>query len=173
MKAYILPGNLFTGKFGLGLSLIKFGSVINIEETGKPIEMTGYYKYKPGEVFSVEGQPIEGNRTDKCDIYAVLYRVTKGTAGENEYLNATNIKSNDERIVARAIVSDEDKAPTDVYKPFKAEFKYLQAVTPDLHDYKLAIIFSSSEAGDLFEGAIGSKLTIDEVEVKLEDYRKH
>ncbi|MFV0468391.1 MAG: PCMD domain-containing protein, partial [Dysgonomonas sp.] len=172
MKAYILPGNLFTGKFGLGLSLIKFGSIINIEETGKPIEMSGYYKYKPGDVFSIDGKPIEGQRTDKCDIYAILYRVTKGKVGESESLNGTNIKSDDDRVIARAVVSDEDKTPTDIYKPFNAKFKYVKSVDPEMYDYKIAIIFSSSEDGDRFEGAIGSKLTIDEVEVKLDDYRK-
>ena len=172
MKAYILPGNLFTGVFGLSLKAIKFGSIINIEETGKPLEMTGYYKYTPGEIFTIEGQPIEGTRVDKCDIYAVLYQVTKGKEGESESLNGTDIKTDETRVVARAVVRDEDKAPTDVYKPFRAEFKYVKTIDPDKYGYKLAIILSSSEAGDVFEGALGSKLTIDEIEVKLDDYRK-
>lgn len=172
MKAYILPGNLFTGKFGLGLKLVKFGSIINIEEMGKPIEMTGYYKYTPGDIFTIEGKQIEGNRVDKCDIYAVLYQVAKGEAGKSESLDGTNIKTDVEKVVARAIVSDKDKTPTTEYKAFKAEFEYVKPLNPDLYDYKLAIVFSSSEAGDIFEGALGSKLTIDEVEVKLDDHRK-
>lgn len=172
IKAYILPGNLFTGNFGLGLKLMKFGSIINVEDMGKPIEMTGYYKYKPGEIFTIEAKPITGTRTDKCDIYAVLYQVSKGKEGESESLNGLDIKTDESRVVARAVVKDEDKTPTDVYKPFRAEFKYVKTIDPDKYAYKLAIILSSSEAGDVFEGALGSKLTIDQIEVKLDDYRK-
>lgn len=172
MKAYILPGNLFTGTFGLSLKAIKFGSIINVEEMGKPLEMTGYYKYKPGEIFTIEGKPITGTRTDKCDIYAVLYQVSKGKDGEAESLNGLDIKTDESRVVARAVVTDEDKAPTDVYKAFRAEFKYVKSIDPDKYGYKLAIILSSSEAGDVFEGALGSKLTVDEIEVTLDDYRK-
>jgi hypothetical protein len=56
----------------------------------------------------------------------------------------------------------------DTWTPFTITFDYTEAVDYDLlanRGYSLAIVFSSSNEGDHFEGAIGARLCIDKVRV--------
>ena len=53
------------------------------------------------------------------------------------------------------------------YTPFNIEFEYLQEYDRTAK-YKFAIICSSSKDGDLFKGAGGSTLIVDEFEVICE-----
>ena len=59
-------------------------------------------------------------------------------------------------------------APVDEWTPFELTFRYTGTIDYDLLDsreYSLAIVFSSSNEGDKFEGAIGSELCIDKVSI--------
>lgn len=59
-------------------------------------------------------------------------------------------------------------APVDEWTPFALTFRYTGTIDYDLLDsreYSLAIVFSSSNEGDKFEGAIGSELFIDKVSI--------
>mgnify|MGYP002996190355 CR=1 FL=1 len=53
------------------------------------------------------------------------------------------------------------------YTPFNIEFEYLQEYDRNAK-YKFAIVCSSSKDGDLFKGAGGSTLIVDEFEVICE-----
>jgi hypothetical protein len=172
VNAPIFPGSLYRGKFTPKLSepvtSAQFGQ-IHPDYAGKPVLFTGYYKYKPGELYQNENEEIEPGKIDQCDIYAVLFKVTKGAAGRDEYLDANEVNtigsSNPSpKIVAHAILTD--RTAKDKYTKFEIPFTYIEKLNYSAYDYKLAIVFSSSKDGAFFKGAIGSQLIIDEVEVK-------
>ena len=37
-----------------------------------PTYLSGYYKYKAGESYKVNGEEVKGKK-DQCDIYAIFY----------------------------------------------------------------------------------------------------
>ena len=54
------------------------------------------------------------------------------------------------------------------YRAFDLVFNYKSVVNEDdlaAFSYKIAIVFSSSKNGAVFEGAVGSKLYIDDVKI--------
>ncbi|MDL2243673.1 PCMD domain-containing protein [Bacteroidales bacterium OttesenSCG-928-J19] len=164
----VFPGSFFTGSFQAVMSnplkSTRFGQ-IHPQESGKPVAFNGYYKYQPGEVFIDKNGEIPG-RVDKCSIYAILFKVTKGEAGQTEYLDGINIMNSD-KVVARAIWGDASAKPEYTY--FTAPFEYSELLDYTVNDYKLALVFSSSRDGDRYEGAIGSTLIVDDVEVVCEE----
>lgn len=163
----IFSGSLFRGAFKLNMASppksALFGQ-IHPKENGKPIHMTGYYKYAPGDTL-INRNGIVPNKVDELSIYAVVYKVTKGSEGLNEYLNGENVLTSD-KLVGKAIL--EDRSPKDKYTKFDLPFVYTEELNYDLYDYKLAVVFASSKNGDFYEGAVGSKLIVDNVEVVCE-----
>ena len=57
-----------------------------------------------------------------------------------------------------------DRPPEQIKAPFELKLKYVKTYNPEAM-YKFAVIFSSSKYGALYQGAPGSVLTIDDVEV--------
>lgn len=171
MKTPLFTGSMFRGVFSLKIPAVKsaqFGQ-IQPKYAGKPVLFTGYYKYKPGEVFTDVDENIIPDRVDECSIYAVMYKVTKGAAGRNEFLDGTNINTSD-KVIGRAALAD-GSAKSEFTK-FSIPFVYTEELDYNTYDYKFAVVFSSSKAGDFYEGAVGSTLIVDEVEVvcdKIED----
>lgn len=165
VKMYIAAGNLFIGSFEVGQAL---NDAMKATRFGfpyfyKPKSLKGYYKYKAGAQFSVKGE-IVANRKDQCDIYGVLYE----TDGNVQFLDGSNsLDSKD--IVALARDLDQLKE-TDEWTEFNFDFEPQNNKTIDSEKlekgvYKLAIVFSSSVDGAKFEGAVGSTLYIDQVEI--------
>ena len=67
-----------------------------------------------------------------------------------------------------AIADLGDVGQTNGWRPFEAPFLYRQEVDQETlqnRGYSLAIVFSSSNEGDKFEGAVGSTLLIDDVSI--------
>lgn len=171
-KAPLFPGSLYRGKFHPDLAnpvaSAQFGQ-IHPDYAGKPVLFSGYYKYKPGEQFQNEKEEIVPGEIDQCDIYAILFKVTKGAAGRDEYLDANEVNtigsSNPSpKIVAHAMLTDH--TAKQAFTRFEIPFTYIEKLNYSAYDYKLAIVFSSSKEGAIFKGAIGSQLIVDEVEVK-------
>lgn len=160
----IFSGSLFRGTFKLNMASppqsALFGQV-HAKESGIPTTMTGYYKYTPGDTL-INKQGIVPNKIDEFSIYAAMYKVTKGNDGLSEYLNGENILTSD-KVVAKAIL--EDRSPKSQFTKFELPFVYSEDLNYDLHNYKLAIVFASSKNGDFYEGAVGSTLIVDDVEV--------
>lgn len=165
----IAAGNLFLGTFNLGMALTdalkatRFG----VPFDRKPLKFTGYYKYKPGDKFQDENGNIIEGRTDRAAVYSVLYRNHDGN-GNQVFLYGDDVMTN-ENIVAIARVGE--IKTTDEWTAFAAEFDYKSEIDESLvngQGYNLAIVFSSSEDGDLFRGAIGSTLVIDKVRIECE-----
>ena len=165
-KKPIAAGNFYLGEFDFGkavsapMQATKFG----IPFDRQPISITGYYKYKPGKkVIDKNSKAIPG-KTDEPAIYAVFYRNTDAN-GNHVTLYGDDVKTN-ANIVAIANVG---KLPaTNQWTAFKLTFDYKEPLDYTLLDnrgYNLTIVFSSSQNGDSFEGAVGSELCIDKVRV--------
>ena len=94
----------------------------------------------------------------------MFYRNTDAN-GNHVTLYGDDVKTN-ANIVAIANVG---KLPaTNQWTAFKLTFDYKEPIDYTLLDnrgYNLTIVFSSSQNGDSFEGAVGSELCIDKVRV--------
>ena len=175
----IASGNLFLGEFDLLNALIdalkstKFG----MQFESVPTQLSGYYKYTPGETFYEldksapdKLRPVP-DRTDQPNIYAIFYESTD----ERPILDATDALAEDNpQVISTAIVDQDDVRPTTEWTYFEIPFVYRpgKSVDPDklaAGRYCLAIVFASSIRGDYFEGAPGSTLCIDEVELSYEE----
>ncbi len=164
VKMPIAAGNLFLGKFNVKnamsdpLGATQFGTPFTL----RPQSMRGWYKYQPGFVVKDKNNKVL-DKIDQFDIYAVLYEPTE----DMPYLNGGNILT-DNSIVAVARV--EDRMHGDDFVYFDIPFVYRDDKLIDeekLADFKyhLAVIFTSSINGAYFEGAVGSTLVVDEVEI--------
>lgn len=171
----IAAGNLFLGVFELKNATSKpleatlFGMPTVMSE---PKEVTLWCKYKPG----AEYKDKNGNTIDMLDrpeVYAVLYEPEKDEKGNPIRLNGTNIKTAD-NIISIAVMSEEqaqqarvNDLENDEYKFITIPFESRKAFDPKKQEqgiYHITLVFSSSAKGNLFEGAVGSTLLVDEVE---------
>lgn len=175
-KMPIAAGNLFVGSFDATNAVVAplKATLFGFPFTRKPVRMTGWYKYKAGDVFTDKNkQPVPGQK-DAGDIYAVLYEApTSDFSLDGDLFTPGNEKA--KNIVALARINEGNGTPTaNEWTQFDLEFKPQNNKTIDEEGlkngkYKLAIVFSSSIRGAYFEGAIGSQLCIDEVKIECED----
>jgi hypothetical protein len=165
MDKPIAAGNLFLGRFIYEnvllepLKTTEFGIPFDKD----PVKVSGYYKYKPGEKFTDKKMKEVPGRTDEGNIYAVFYRNVDAN-GKEVKLYGDNVLSSP-AIVKKAEIGT--LPPADQWTPFEI---YFEGDTPDPQvlaamGYSLTLVFSSSKSGDTFEGAIGSTLYVDEVEI--------
>lgn len=171
MAPAITPGSLFTGRFEFKavtdpkeqLKLTKFG----IPYAKKPLYFKGAFKYKAGDNF-VDGSDkndVKENTGDKdqCGIYALLYEATNEK--EEEVILDGNTITNSEYRVAIAQIKDGSDTE-DKWVEFNETFTYFAGKVYDSSKkYKMAIVCSSSKAGDSFKGAVNSTLFVDELEI--------
>jgi hypothetical protein len=161
---------MFLGVFDIGVAAMeplkatRFGIVF----TQKPVKMTGYYKFHPGEVFTDKNRVQHPERKDLGDIYAVLYR-NHDKDGNAVVLYGDNVLSSD-LIVAVARVASVNETNGE-WVHFDIEYEYRKDIDEELlkeRGYNLTIVFSSSIEGATFEGAIGSTLKVDKVRLTCE-----
>ena len=170
----IAAGNLFLGDFLVeyvltdALKATQFG----IPTSKEPVRISGWYKYKPGEVYTDKDMKKYPDRQDEASIYAVYYRNTDKN-GESYFLDGHDMAGLDNLLdnpqvykVARVA----SLPATDTWAQWEMFFEGRDA--PDdivmAQGFNLTLVFSSSKKGDQFEGAIGSTLYIDEVQVSYE-----
>ena len=170
----IAAGNLFIGSFDVSKSLTaplettQFGFQSKI---GEPDSLTFWYKYQRGAEYKDKNGSVL-SRSDNPDVYAVLYEPSTKADGTVERLNGTNITTA-ENVVSIAQLNSanifySNNIETEAYRqmsiPFVAK-KEVDAEKLRNGSYFLTIVFASSAKGDLFEGAVGSTLCIDEVRI--------
>ena len=171
MKMPIAPGNLFIGEFLTAnatkapLEATRFGLPI---AHCKPISLTGYYKYTPGEVFTNKAMEEIPERIDTCAIYSVLYEIDPNNF---EPLNGSNVLSSD-RIVLVAQL--ENPGAESEWTEFEIPYQEFGGNIFDRKklengEYAITIVASSSKGGEVFEGAVGSTLYIDELKIKWDN----
>ena len=162
----IAAGNLFLGKFDVGPALTdgRKATTFGIKFDRRPIKFTGYYKYKPGEVYKDKHLNVIEGKTDHAAIYSVMYR-NKDENGNDVVLTGHDVKTS-KYIVAFADMRD--FTLTEQWTPFEITYDYYQEIDEKIllnKGYSFTVVFSSSFTGDLFEGAVGSTLMIDKVKV--------
>lgn len=160
----IAAGNLFIGSFDVGSALsnplkaTKFG----LPFLYVPTYLAGSYKYKAGNQYTEGGKPVNGKR-DICDIYAIFYE----TDDQEKTLDGTNAFTSSNLI---SIARIRDAKETEEWTYFNIPFISQPGKVVDKNKlkagkYNISLIFSSSIEGDHFNGAVGSKLLVDEVEL--------
>ncbi|MDR2955051.1 MAG: PCMD domain-containing protein [Prevotella sp.] len=168
----IFAGSLFRGGFSADmdnpLKSLRLGQAHPMEN-GKPIYFSGYYKYKPGDVFTGKDGNAIPNRTDSMSVYAAIFKVSKGAAPTEEYLDGETIVSSS-RVVGMARWSHDSKDISETpsingFTRFVIPFKYTEDLDFRINDYRLTIVCSSSKDGNLYEGAAGSTLIVDNLEI--------
>jgi len=162
----IAAGNLFFGEFDSQYAITNtlWTTKMGIPFVEEPLRVTGFYKYKAGEVFTDKDGNIVSGRIDVPSIYSVLYR-NQNAAGESVVLHGDDVLTSD-LIVSMAQVASLPE--TGEWTPFEMEFESKAPIDMEklaLRGYNLALVFSSSKTGDTFEGAVGSTLCIDNVEI--------
>lgn len=165
----IAAGNLFLGKFNVNLVLTNAlaATEFGIPTNQQPVRVSGWYKYRPGEVFTnVDMEEVLG-RVDKAHIYAVFYR-NQDADGNPVVLDGTNVLTS-EYIVSKAQLVG--PPATDEWTRFEMTFEGGTADPAILANmgYSFTVVFSSSKDGDTFEGAVGSTLYVDEVRVEFQE----
>lgn len=171
-KKPIAAGNIFMGEFDAGnvmgdpLQSTHFGRPIE----GAPVSFSGFYHYTPGkQVIDHNSRPM-ANAKDTCSIVAVLFDADElKSRTKVDYLDGTNLLT-DKSIVATALLYDGEAAAAKDFKAFDIPFKYVKA--PEVEGfaggkYKLAIVLSASKNGDIFQGAVGSVLLVDDIKVTV------
>ncbi len=173
----LAAGNLYLGTFdptnalgGNALVATKFG----VRFDRKPLKLTGYYTYRPGAKYQDKAGEEVAGCTDSAAIYAVIYQnhdaiaADHTPAGNAIVLDGSNVQSS-EHIIGMARMGK--IAPADDWTPFEIAFGYTSEIDFQLlrnYGYSITIVFSSSKDGDLFQGAVGSKLCIDKVRLICE-----
>lgn len=166
-KSPIAAGNIFIGQFAFSfgdianpIKMTKFGKVF----TQKPLSFSFYYKYAAGtKLQDIDRNEITG-KTDKANAYAVLY----DNNGGSFQADGANILTN-EYVVGVANVGELDNA--DEWTKSEAVFEYTKEIDKEKlanGGYNLALVFTSSINGSVFEGAIGSVMYVDDVELVCE-----
>lgn len=164
----IAAGNLFIGTFdGASAMSNPLGAThFGLPFEQKPVRFIGHYRYiSGGNITNKRGQEIVPAQRDIGQIYAILYE----TDDNVEYLDGSNITTSP-NIVARAMVPLQETSST-TYEPFDIEFLYDKPYDPlkqQAYKYNLAIVFTASQGGAKFEGAVGSTLYVDAVQIIYE-----
>lgn len=172
-KTYsIFAGNLLRGDFSANmanpLKSLKLGRNHPLE-IGKPVSFKGFYKYTPGKVMiDAAGKEIPGC-TDQMSMYAALFKVNRGTAPDVGFLDGESILTSDQ-VVARAEWDPANEKMTEQqaingFTEFSIPFKYTEELDYELYDYRLTIVCTSSKDGNLYQGAVGSTLIVDDLEI--------
>lgn len=159
----VTAGSMFLGTFDAfaamtdPMTTTSFGIMYD----KKPLEVKGYFKYKPGTGFyNAAGELVPGAQ-DTCSISAVFYEVSN----DEETLNGKDIYDSD-KIVATAMFTYDKE--TSEYMPFTLKLQYNDGKYDAKKLHKFAVIFSASKDGAAYNAAIGSKLLIDDVEIITE-----
>ena len=174
LKKPIASGSLFLGRFVVDqvLADVLKSTLFGVPNGKEPVRITGWYKYQPGEKFTDKDMKVIEGRTDLASIYAVFYRNTDD-AGNGYVLDGHAVLDLDNLMANPQIykVASVPSLPaTDTWTQWEMFFEG-RDVPSDIvaaQGFNLALVFVSSRAGASFEGAIGSTLYIDEVEISYE-----
>lgn len=155
-------GSLFTGDFGKA-SVIPLGAKLNFGQpfTGRPSQLTGWFKYNPGAITHTKVNGISKNDRDSCSIYIALTDWTAPFAvstGDNQFVDFTSSS-----IIAYGELSSDKTSPESMsdYEKFTIDIKYRSLTRKPTY---VLVVCSSSKYGDYFTGSTSSVLYLDEFE---------
>lgn len=171
----IAAGNLFLGRFELAnatskpLEATQMGVATVMDE---PKELTLWCKYKAGTEYKTKDGAVVSDMIDYPEVYAVLYEPELDEKGNPIRLNGKNIRTADNIITIATMTQEHVEQirvadiETDEYKYIRIPFESRKEFDNEKQSkgiYHIALVFSSSAKGNLFEGAVGSTLYVDEV----------
>ena len=170
-KMPIAAGNIFIGDFqstnamGKPLEATRFGLPI---VPARPVSLRGFYKYTAGETFTDKTKTPVPEKRDTCAIYSVLYEID---ADNFVSLDGQNVLSSDRIVLVAELENPGEPAE---WTEFSIPFRYANGKTFDMEklqngEYAITVVASSSKNGAFFEGAVGSTLYIDELEIVWEN----
>lgn len=177
----IAAGNIFQGYFDLSMAIsnprgaTKFGEPYRYE----PHYFSGKYRYKAGKVMTDSKSNVIEGAKDTFSIYALFFdteldKNNNGQIEENEridyitgHIHQQNFK--DPYLISVAMVEDTDE--TSEWKEFRVAFKPSEGRQVDPErlakgKYKVGIVISSSIDGDVFKGAVGSRLDVKDLKLE-------
>src|SRR5699024_149950 len=146
--APLAAGNLFIGNFSEITQPdpregVHFGK--SYTNTTAPVELTGYFKYKRGEDFTITDDNTQLTE-DIWDAYAILFEKKEG---EPNYLQG-NFSEDNERIVGMAKLDKDQAVEAEEWTEFSIPFKFKDEKSFDpAKEYLYTIVFSSSKEGDI------------------------
>ena len=177
----IASGSLFNGVFDVGnalkdaLKATQFSSPFKY----KPVTVSAYIKYEPGEKFQdKKGNAVEGV-IDEPDFYAVMYRNTDAD-GNRIIIDGNNVLNSPAIVgIARLphhynadgtdkVGNDPIHGVTGEWQKITLNMEYKEELDPEIlanNGYSFTVSFASSWQGAYFQGAVGSKMWIDKLEV--------
>ncbi len=180
----IASGSLFNGEFDVGSALsdaraaTRFGSPFRYI----PRVMQCWVKWVPGDTFQDrDGNAVEGV-VDEPDFYVVVYRNTDED-GNQVMLDGDDVLSSPYIVGMGRLAhhynadgSDQLSADpihglTDQWQEVELEVTYTEEIDEEVlanNGYSMVIDFASSWQGAYFQGAVGSKLYIDDVTLYCE-----
>jgi len=179
-KMPIAAGNFFIGTFEKDqamkapLQSTKFG----IRVMQKPTHIDFWYKFHREPKYTDEKLNVLPDMIEYPDVYAVFFKPKKDKLGNDIPLDGSNILTADNIVLLAKlnyddVIVEEGDIETAEYHHMDIPFTPQNGLEVDediLNDggYYLTIVFTSSYKGDLFYGAIGSCMYIDELTVHFE-----
>lgn len=154
----IAAGNAFIGEFDASDYEPRNGTHFGLPFRKRPLKFAGHFNYIPGGSTHITGEP------DNCRLQAVLYTTDEQT----KYLTGMTI-ADSPNVVARAEISS---AGTEGYQRFEVDFVYTSEIDTELlksGGYNLAIVMTASRNGDIFDGAVGSTLYVDNLQIVCDE----
>lgn len=156
----VTSGTIFLGTFNAiaamtdPMATTEFGILFE----DKPLAVTGWLKYTPGEKFYDENGEII-DKQDLGTVNAVLYEVTS----EDETLNGSDIYTSDKICATGSF----ETAGLEDFTQFSFDLEYTKEYDPS-KTYKLAVIFAASKEGNAYRAASGSIMIVDNVTIICE-----
>jgi hypothetical protein len=165
MKPFLGPriaaGSLFTGLFELNITNPPASVKDGIPFTSRPTHFRLKMKYQPGE----DNRDKDGNALtydDAADIY-VLLEIRSGddkTRLATAWYRSSEAFPDWNNMEIPFVYGELDNSYPDFMKP--ADGVYADPSSTPTH---ISVIMSSSARGDIFEGALGSKLEVNDFEL--------
>lgn len=162
----IAAGSLFIGSLDVSNQFNPV-TLMGLPFNKVPTFLEGYYKYKPGPTLTDKNSNVLSG-SDECAIYAVLYdRIALQRDKQVSWLTNNNAQT-DENIVAIAKLPSGAATIGNDFVHFRIPFEFkgeIDRAGIEAFNYNIAIVFSSSKEGDIYQGAVGSTLIVDHVQI--------
>lgn len=169
----LVPGNLFLGVFALDLSNPLKSTHFGIPMTHKIGLISGYYTYKSGEIYrqytDETGYKSKDykilDRLDSGEVYAVVYEVSE----ETPYLDGTNVRTSDQILALSSPIAP--FVQTNTWQPFVLKMNWIKPLDEEKlknGNYNIVLVLSSSVDADIYNGAVGSTLKVDNISLEYE-----
>lgn len=179
----IASGSFFNGNFVVtdaisnALAATRFGSTF----MHKPLSATVWMKYEPGPTFTDRQKKPVGGIIDEPDFYIIMFRNTDAS-GKEIMLDGSNVLTSPNivgmaRLPHRGTPGNDQLTDQPIHgitaewQKVKITMQYSEPIDQKLlkdGGYSIICGFASSWQGAYFQGAIGSKLWIDNLSIQCE-----